>query len=219
MLLVIPSFSSRWSWCSHEGTSSLALAASPFSVSPCFDSSPCPLTTRLSKLFLFIFTFPLGEMVSVNVVVNGKERLMVLSFLKNRKKSEVYLKLEPHCWASSRVAKESKTDGQSHTVLWRQWSSTHYCSMWVLLFTYFPCGILTGENVVQVPGQHRVQDRVQAHHTDGGEEGELVSLQRTRLDVIPLQTHTLLLIAWQIFCAKAKSYLWQQTLQEEVKTQ
>lgn len=58
----------------------------------------------------------------------------------------------------------------------------------------FLCNTLTREDIVQVPGQHSIQHSVQAHHTDGGEEGELVSLQGAGLDVVPLQTQTLLLI-------------------------
>lgn len=81
-----------------------------------------------------------------------------------------------------------------------------------------PQTALTGEDVVQVPGQHSVQHRVQAHHADGGEERELVALQRTGLDVVPLQAQALLLIAGEVLRPKAKGYLGQQALQEAGKT-
>lgn len=74
---------------------------------------------------------------------------------------------------------------------------------------------LTGEDVVQVPGQHPVQDSVQSHHADGGEKGELVPLQRAGLYVVPLQTQTLFFIPRQVLCPKAKGHLRKQTLMEE----
>ena len=74
---------------------------------------------------------------------------------------------------------------------------------------------LTREDVVQVPGQNSIKHSVQAHHADGGEEGELIPLQRTGLDVVPLQTQTLFFIPRQVLCPKAKRHLGQQTLKEE----
>lgn len=74
---------------------------------------------------------------------------------------------------------------------------------------------LTREDIVQVPGQHSVQHSVQAHHADGGEEGELVPLQRTGLDVVPLQTQALLLVPRQVLRPKAKRHLGQKTLRRD----
>ena len=77
--------------------------------------------------------------------------------------------------------------------------------------------VLTREDVVQVPGQHGVQQRVQAHHSNGGQEGELVPLQGAGAHVVPLQAQALLLIAGQVLCAQAKRHLGQKALLEHTQ--
>ena len=72
--------------------------------------------------------------------------------------------------------------------------------------------VLTREDVVQVPGQHGIQQRVQAHHSYGGQEGELVPLQGAGAHVVPLQAQALLLIAGQVLCAQAERHLGQKAL-------
>lgn len=72
--------------------------------------------------------------------------------------------------------------------------------------------VVTWEDVVEVPGKDGVEYSIQGHHRDGGEEGVLIPLQRAGLDVVPLQTQTLLLITGQVLCPKAKRHLGHQAL-------
>lgn len=71
----------------------------------------------------------------------------------------------------------------------------------------------TWENIIQIPCQGSIEDSIEGHHEDGHEEREGVFLQRTGLNVVPLQTQTLLLIPWKVLCPKAKGHLGQQALQ------
>lgn len=52
----------------------------------------------------------------------------------------------------------------------------------------------TWENVLDVPGEHPVQDGVSEHHDDGQGEGVGLALLRTPVHVGPLNPDALLLV-------------------------
>lgn len=66
--------------------------------------------------------------------------------------------------------------------------------------------ILTWEDVLNVPGEYPVDQRVEQHHEDGNDEGIAVVLLRTHPDVAPLNSDALLFIPGEILTTVSKGH-------------
>ncbi len=67
-------------------------------------------------------------------------------------------------------------------------------------------------DVLDVPGEHPVNERIQQHHEDGDDEGVAVVLLRTDPDVAPLNADALLFITGEILTAVSERHTRQQAL-------
>lgn len=73
---------------------------------------------------------------------------------------------------------------------------------------------LTWKNGLEVPSEDAVQEGVEVHEADGDPQAEVVLLQRTRHQILPLNTDPLLLKQSKVLAPKAKGYRRQQALQD-----
>lgn len=72
---------------------------------------------------------------------------------------------------------------------------------------------LTWEHGLDVPGEDSVQEGVKVHDDDGGAEAEVVLLQRTRHQILPLDTDSLLFEQSEVLTAEPKRHGGQEALQ------
>lgn len=71
---------------------------------------------------------------------------------------------------------------------------------------------LTWKHSLDVPGEDSVQEGVEVHHDDGGAEAEVILLQRTRHQVLPLDTDSLLLKQSEVLAAEPERHGGQYAL-------
>lgn len=70
----------------------------------------------------------------------------------------------------------------------------------------------TGEDRLDVPGHHHVEEGVKVHHDDGGGQAEVVLLHGAVEQVVPLDADALLFEQGKVLTAKAKGHRGQQAL-------
>lgn len=71
---------------------------------------------------------------------------------------------------------------------------------------------LTWKHGLDVPGEDSVQEGVKVHDDDGGTEAEVILLQRTRHQVLPLDPDALLLKQGKVLTAEPERHGGQEAL-------
>lgn len=64
----------------------------------------------------------------------------------------------------------------------------------------------TWKDILNVPGEHPVQNSIEEHHDDGHDEGVAFSLFWILVDVVPLNTDALHLVLGKVLAAIAKGH-------------
>lgn len=73
-------------------------------------------------------------------------------------------------------------------------------------------GACTWEYILDIPGQHPVDEGIDKHHDDGNHETVTLVLLRALTDVAPLNAHALLLVAGEVLTAKTEGHTGQKAL-------